>query len=331
MSTIWQGIRFFIGELPSFSALGYHARSLFWQKFTPDFTGQTWLVTGASDGIGASIARSAALNGATVIAVARSADKLTTLADGVAKHHSAHQPAKTGSIIPVATDLSDMGAIKALTDNLGTMLDIPLQGDIKIDVLINNVGILNNDHKMSKDGFEMSYAVNLLGQYLLTEELLATQTLTTGGMIICMASGGLYNQPLNDELLNQRAENFDGPMAYASHKRAQLTLIDLWRRTHARRALFGYTMHPGWVRTSGVESSLPTFSKILKPLLRTPDHAADTALWLAFNRPDTKNDRVWFDRKARGTHIFSQTKNATLSEEQLIAYLDSDLKKAGVR
>ena len=66
MAGILQGIRFFVGNLPSFSAIGYQARQLKWPALNPDFSAQTWMVTGASEGIGAAIAEGAALAGARV-------------------------------------------------------------------------------------------------------------------------------------------------------------------------------------------------------------------------------------------------------------------------
>ncbi|MEO1676116.1 MAG: SDR family NAD(P)-dependent oxidoreductase, partial [Pseudomonadota bacterium] len=275
--SVWKGIRFFIGKLPSFTNIGFQLRQFKWHEPRLDFAGQTWVVTGASEGIGAAIARTAALAGATVIVVARSADKMNALQADVttslAKGEGLTAKAKSlGKIVPAICDLSDLQAISELADNLKRKL--------LIDVLMNNVGILNNEHKKSPDGFEMSYAVNLLGQHLLSERLLADGLFNRGGLIVNMASGGLYNQPLNTALLDQEAEGFDGLMAYAAHKRAQIALGDYWRRHGAAAELFAYTMHPGWVRTSGVEASLPAFNKVLKPLLRTADQAADTALWL---------------------------------------------------
>ncbi|MEL6112451.1 MAG: SDR family NAD(P)-dependent oxidoreductase [Pseudomonadota bacterium] len=326
--SVWKGIRFFVGKLPSFTNIGYQLRRFKWHELTLDFTGQTWVVTGASDGIGASIARTAALAGATVITVARSADKMNALqadvAARLAKGEGLNPKAKSlGKIVPAVCDLSDLKAIEALNGNLRRKL--------LIDVLINNVGILNNDHKVSADGFEMSYAVNLLGQHLLTERLLADGLFTQGGLIINMASGGLYNQPLNTVLLNQEADNFDGLMAYASHKRAQITLSDHWRRHGADAELFAYTMHPGWVRTSGVESSLPAFNKMLKPVLRTAEQAADTALWLAQKRPPTRDNVVWFDRKQRSPYLFDDTRTPHVTTQELLRYLNQDIDVADIK
>ena len=73
-------IKFYCRFTPSYSAIGFHARRLFWRRLRPNFSGQTWLVTGGSEGIGGSAARQAFAAGATIICVARSASKLEAFA-----------------------------------------------------------------------------------------------------------------------------------------------------------------------------------------------------------------------------------------------------------
>ncbi len=318
------GIKFFAGKLPSFSAIGYFARKIKTRPFLPDYSGQTWLITGASDGIGAAMAQEAALAGARVITVARSQDKMMALKKFVASYRSfelgpSRYGKSIGSILTAPADLSSMGDIQQLVETL--------QRKVKIDVLINNVGILNNQHRASPDGFEQSYAVNLLGQYFLTELIFHKNVFARSPLIINMSSGGLYNVGLNARFLNQPAKNFDGMLAYASHKRAQITLTDHWRRSSMGEERFVYTMHPGWVRTSGVATSLPEFSKTLGAILRTPMQGGETALWLAQRRPGTGENVIWFDRKQRPAHIYRHTRMPEITGEELIDRLDFHLKK----
>ena len=61
-------------------------------------------------------------------------------------------------------------------------------------------------------------------------------------------------------------------------------------------------MHPGWVDTPGVRTSLPDFARVMGPWLRTPDQGADTMVWLATARePLASNGRFWLDRHRRWT------------------------------
>jgi len=73
-------IGFYGRFLVSFSALGYRARAMVWQRLRADFTGQTWVVTGATGGIGRAVVEGATSRGATVLALGRSHQKLDALA-----------------------------------------------------------------------------------------------------------------------------------------------------------------------------------------------------------------------------------------------------------
>jgi hypothetical protein len=72
-------------------------------------------------------------------------------------------------------------------------------------------------------------------------------------------------------------------------------------------------MHPGWARTPGLATSLPTFDRLLRPLLRSPEEGADTILHLALaprgERPDDPlaGGRFWADRRPRATDRLTRT------------------------
>ena len=75
--------------------------------------------------------------------------------------------------------------------------------------------------------------------------------------------------------------DYDGTTAYARAKRAQVTLAELWgERAAAPTRVVVHAMHPGWADTPGVERSLPTFRRVVGPLLRSPEEGADTLVWL---------------------------------------------------
>lgn len=60
-----------------------------------------------------------------------------------------------------------------------------------------------------------------------------------------------------------------------------MILTELWAERLAGTGVVVHAMHPGWAQTAGVERSLPTFNKLMKPLLRTAAQGADTMIWLA--------------------------------------------------
>ena len=304
-----KGLHFFSRFAYSFSALGYRQRRLLWKDSPADFRDQRWLVSGASGGIGHAIASGAARGGAGVLALARNAGKLSELA------------ASSGDRINTRpTDLS-------LTKNLEVLLDELAESasDLPIDVLINNVGVLLNAHQLTEEGRELSFATNLLNHYVLTNGLIERGLLADDAVIINMSSGGMYNVPLQIDRLNElSAKHYDGVQAYAYQKRAQVVLNAWWRQRHADRDWCFYVMHPGWVDTEGVKTSLPGFRALFQHVLRDAAAGADTALWLAATRPSQKNDgSIWFDRAEHSAHLGRSTRRDADDADTLVEFLDS--------
>ncbi|MFK7830052.1 MAG: SDR family NAD(P)-dependent oxidoreductase [Congregibacter sp.] len=300
---------------PTYSRIGYTARKLGWSSANMNFTGQHWLVTGASGGIGAAIATGAAKAGATVLAVARNPAKLQTLTQGL--------DSATAGRISLGT--CDLASVAAIDEFLGGLRK---QGET-FNVVVNNVGVLFNELSTTDEGFEATYVTNLLGQFQLTEGLFEAKLLGSKPLILNMASGGLYNVPRTTKLLNVTdPRRYGGKAAYAAHKRGQAALSELWDQRLKDVGGRSYVMHPGWVRTEGVRQSLPTFYKIQGLILRTPAEGADTALWLAAQRPEEGGHTIWFDRAVRPQHVFAHTHTAQCTEQELYDYVNSDLEKA---
>ncbi len=309
MNDAIKGLYFFSRFAFSFSALGYRRQRLFGKDPANDFRDQRWLVTGASGGIGRAITEGAASGGATVLAAARSKQKLSEL-----------RALAGDKVIARPADLSSTQQVERLLDNLEETAD----GEL-IDVLVNNVGVLLNEHQISEQGHELSFATNLLNHYRLTEGLIERGLLARDAIIINMSSGGMYNVPLKIAELNRLdAEHYDGVMAYAFQKRAQVVLNGWWRRRHADQDWCFYVMHPGWVDTEGVRTSLPAFRALFQKVLRNAEEGADTALWLASMRPSqSKDGAIWFDRREQSAHISKATRRDSDSANALVEFLNS--------
>jgi len=293
--------------LNSFSLIGYRRRSVRWADDAWDFSGQRWVVTGASEGIGRALTLIGVRHGAEVIAMARSESGLQALAQ------AASGP---GRVIPVARDLSILSGIETLAS------DSVLEGR-PIDALINNVGVLLNDFQTTDEGIERSLAVNLVGHFVLTDTLLRSGRLAPDAVLVEVSSGGMYSAPLRiGETLSPSRQGWDGVRAYALHKRAQVELVRGWNRRldGSRKA---YVMHPGWVDTGGLKSSLPRFHATLKRLLRTPEEGADTIAWLLHARPEVPVDGgVWLDRQLEPEHYFPLSTAGEDDSEALMKRLD---------
>lgn len=293
--------------LVSFSALGYRGRALAWPALQADFTGQTWVVTGATGGIGKAIVAGAVARGATVFALARNRAKLDELARGVTG---------PGKVVPLTVDLA------LVADTRRVAAELAAQGR-PIDVLVNNVGVLLDELSVTTEGFETSYATNLLTHWVLTEALLQSGALAAKAAVIEMSSGGMYNAPLTLGYMGVKTpKKYSGVYAYAVHKRGQAELVKYWHSRYGARGLRFYVMHPGWADTDGVKTAMPNFRRILKSVLRDSAQGADTALWLAATRPSVPGpEAFWFDRAPRPAHAYPHTAQSKDTPGDLAALL----------
>jgi len=305
-------VTFYVRFTPNYTAVGYYARRPFWRALKPAFTGQTWLVVGGSEGIGAAAARAAVAGGARVLVVARDAQKLRAFAA------SFERPER---IATETADFSLQSEIRAL------LMRLQEQG-VRIDVLVNNVGIQRHVQIMTAEGFESSFATNLQGHYLFTRELLDRGLLHDDAVVIEVSSGGMYNHPLVVADLNKTGSGYLGVRAYGLAKRAQVVLTRYWRERYAGTRRSFYVMHPGWVDTASVGRSMPRFRKILRPILRSHEQGADTIVWLAATRPPQANlESIWFDRKERPVHIYAHTPKSPDKAADLVAFLEANSRR----
>ncbi|NNE35639.1 MAG: SDR family NAD(P)-dependent oxidoreductase, partial [Rhodothermales bacterium] len=310
---LWKIISFYARFMPNYTKVGYYARRPFWGRpQAMDFKGQRWLVTGASAGLGKAMMHAAANAGADVVAVARNQQRLD---------------AAVAEVGDAAKRVTTMVADMSLQSSTQALLDELIASGERFDVLMNNVGLLLSSLNITAEGREESFVTNVLSHFLLTEGLFANDGFGKDAVIVNMTSGGMYNAPLGIKGLNTTdAARYNGKASYAYAKRAQVALTDYWNRVYRDRGVRCYVTHPGWSKTPGVKTAMPTFWKIQNILLRTPMQGADTALWLAATRPPVEEDVVWFDRKKRPVHMYDYTRKAQCTDDELAAYLRSELE-----
>ena len=218
-------------------------------------------------------------------------------------------------MVPLQVDFSSVADTRRLVH------DLTARGE-RIDVLVNNVGLLLAQFELTSEGLETSFATNLLSHYVLSEGLRAAGRFVDGAAVINMSSGGMYGSPLRlSEMAPTSASGYDGMAAYAMHKRAQVELTRAWNQ-HWQVQPRVYVMHPGWVDTAGVQAALPAFRATLRRHLRNAEEGADTALWLGSTRPPQATDGgIWLDRVLDPEHEFSMTRKTTANAEQLWEFL----------
>ena len=289
------------------SVVGYTALGYRWRphpRIDSDLSGRVALVTGATSGLGRETATELARLGASVVIVGRNPGKTQGVAESIRE--------ETGNrdVTSQIADLSSMAEVRRLAARI----------DGPIHLLVNNAGVLLPERSQTDEGFETTFATNLLGQYLLTE--LLVEKLEAPARIINVSSGGMYSQRLDVDDPQMRRGPYDGVVAYAKTKRAQVVLTELWAEALRDRGIVVHSMHPGWADTPGVSASLPRFHKLTKPLLRTPAEGADTIVWLcASEEAGRSTGQFWHDRKPRPTHRFKGTRETATERRRLAEQL----------
>ena len=292
-----------LDDLLDKSVLGYTALGYRWRSHSvidTDLTGRVAVVTGATSGLGRETATGLARLGATLIIVGRNPKKTEVVARDIER-----QTGNANVRVAIA-DLSSMQEVRALAEQI----------DAPVHLLVNNAGVLLPQRTETSEGFEATFATNLLGHFLLTELLI--NKLGADARIINVSSGGMYMARIRVDDLQMQLERYDGTIAYARTKRAQVILTELWADALRNRGVVVHSMHPGWADTPGVSTSLPRFYKLTKPLLRTPAQGADTIVWLcAASEPARTTGLFWHDRRPRPTHRFPNTRE-TLEERRAL-------------
>jgi NAD(P)-dependent dehydrogenase (short-subunit alcohol dehydrogenase family) len=200
-------------------------------------------------------------------------------------------------------DLSSLASVRACAERLLAQAN-------RLDGLINNAGAEYKTRTLTADGLEANFATNVLGPFLLTDNLIPLLKRTAHSRIINVSSGGMYTAKLDVNDFQFEHKPFNNLAAYAQAKRAQVMLTELWAAMLQKDGVTVNAMHPGWVDTPIVQAGLPTFRKIVGRFLRTPDEGADTIVWLmAGQRAASITGEFWLDRRARPMHKSARTRS----------------------
>lgn len=285
----------------AFSVFGYlnftkaafldHSRNFKPEDMEIQMPGKNCIVTGANSGIGYATAEGLAKRGATVYLVCRNKER------GEAALSEIQTRTGNQNVHLEICDLSSVNEIKSFTSRFS-------KRNVPLHVLVNNAGILEQNRVTTPEGFELNFAVNVLGTYTITELMVPIlEKASPDARVITVSSGGMYTSPLTKDL-QYSDSNFNGVKQYARNKRVQVALKEKWAKTYENKGIGFYSMHPGWAETPGVAKSLPSFSKSLSGKLRTSEEGADTVIWLTL-QPKEKlvSGAFYFDRAEARKHL----------------------------
>lgn len=249
-------------------------------------TGRTVLVTGANSGLGYATAAALVRAGAAVRLLVRNDLKGRDTRDRL---QAQHPGADVGWYL---ADLTDLDRARTVAEEISG-------AEGGLDAVVHNAGAMFETRQETADGIERTIALHVVGPQVLTHGLLDALA-ARSGRVIWMSSGGMYLQGLSLRRL-QSPDDYRPSTAYARAKRAQVVLAEQWqRRVGDERGITFHAMHPGWALTPGIEESLPTFRRVMGPLLRGATDGADTAVWLALApEAGATGGQFWLDRRPR--------------------------------
>lgn len=234
----------------------------------PDLGGKVAIVTGANSGIGYAMARALAYRGATVILACRSKEK----GEAAARQIGQACPGAQAELLRL--DLANLAAVRGFAEAFTSRHD-------RLDVLINNAGIMAVPFGKTADGFELQFGSNHLGHFALTGLLLGTILGTPGARVVTISSWGHYFGNIDFDNLNGE-KHYDRQRAYAQSKLANLLFTyELHRRFEAAgAAAMAAAAHPGWTATN--LQAHWRMVRMLNPLLaQKPEMGALPALYAA--------------------------------------------------
>ena len=241
-----------------------------------DLYGKTAIVTGGYSGIGIETTRELVTAGANVIIPAKRKDVATNNLNGIVSKENI-----------IEMDLADLNSVKKFTEEFKQNFKI-------LDLLINNAGIMACPESRIGNDWESQFAINHIGHFLLTRELMDVMADNQGARFVSLSSSAHSLTGILWEDIHFKKNPYDKWMAYGQSKTASSLIAIEFHRKMKGKGVNGYSVHPGgiitplqrhlqkdemialgWMKEDGTPSDLA------KNFFKTPSQGASTTLWCA--------------------------------------------------
>ncbi|MFI6761031.1 SDR family NAD(P)-dependent oxidoreductase [Micromonospora sp. NPDC050417] len=232
----------------------------------PSQHGRVAVITGANTGVGFETAKALAVRGAAVVLAVRDVDKGRQAAAQIT------DAANGADVTVLRLDLASLASVRAAAEELRTTHP-------RIDLLINNAGVMYTPQLTTDDGFELQFGTNHLGHFALTGLLLDTILRAPRSRVVTVSSAGhRQGGPMDLDDLNWTTRSYGRVAAYAHSKLANLMFTyELQRRLSGRNDTMAVAAHPGGSDTGGSRTSVslqPAIFRaafaVVRPMLLQP-------------------------------------------------------------
>lgn len=253
--------------------------------------GHYCLVTGATQGIGYETARALAAAGARVLVHGRDLTRARDAAQSISR--------KTGNaaVSAVQADFAQLGEVRRLAQELAASLP-------RLDVLLNNAGMMSARRARSAEGYDLTFAVNHLAPYLLTNLLLEKLHQAGSARIVVVASEAHRRATLDfDDLMNERVSGL--LPAYSRSKLANILFTRALARRLSGTQVTANCLHPGLVNSHLFHDSPALvrglFGLLGRAFMLSPQAGARTSVYLARSPEAAGQSGGYYDRCRRVT------------------------------
>ncbi len=241
-----------------------------------DQAGRVVIVTGSTSGIGEEAARVLAGKNATVVMAVRNTEKGVSVADTIRSEFP------SSDVRVLELDLSDLGSVRAFADRFAREFD-------RLDVLINNAGVMMPPYSKTTDGFEIQMGTNHLGHFALTGQLLDLLQAADSSRIVNVSSLAHRFGEIDFDDLAWASRDYNTQRAYGDSKIANLYFThELAKRLGDSNPL-AVAAHPGWTATD-LQRHSGLFSFLNPIFAQTPAMGALPTLRAGFDHEVTAGE-----------------------------------------
>ncbi|RWS18052.1 uncharacterized protein B4U79_03978 [Dinothrombium tinctorium] len=278
--------------------------------------GKTVIITGGNTGIGKEAAIDLAKRGGKVIIVCRNAERAENAVKDI------KEASKSDNVHYYLMDLASLQSVREAAAKI-------LENEKRIDILINNAGIMMTPYTKTIDGYESQFATNYLGHFLFTLLLMKRIKESKNARIINVSSEAHKNGSINFDDIN--SEKYYSPFyAYANSKLANILFTRELSRRLGETDVHVYALHPGFVHTElgrSVENSVVKYiiNFLMRWIGKTSQQGAQTIIYCAVDE-NAGNETGLYYSECMAFHPSTQA----LSHETAAKLWDLSLEMVGL-